>query len=140
MVTNESMQNDDHDGHSMWRQGRRVADLSRPLAEGSAFVFDHTGCIGSCRAVFDAYLRGGLTEPEMSAVEVHQSRCRKCHNTLFALLGEFEDSLVGTSQEDTEDSSGSEGGDEDEEPAFDRESVTESERAVQAGGEPRFCW
>jgi hypothetical protein len=69
-------------------------DGGRPLAEGSRFRFDSHGCIYNWSTVFGAYINGDLNEAEMRAVDDHQASCLKCHNSLCAHLGAFEDQML----------------------------------------------
>lgn len=100
------------------RQGvKSVApSLPRPLAKGSAFSYDATGCIKDFAKVFKAFIGGHLSEAEMREVEEHQSGCLKCHNTLAAHLSDYESET--TSDENDESSDKPSEGESEDEPEF----------------------
>ncbi|MCC6229974.1 MAG: hypothetical protein IT432_12205 [Phycisphaerales bacterium] len=65
----------------------------RPLARGSKYSFDETGCIANPRQIFQAIIDGTLKNKELEMVLLHKLHCWKCNQTFAALRSEFEETL-----------------------------------------------
>lgn len=65
----------------------------RPLARGSKYSFDETGCIANPRQVFQAIIDGALKSKELEMVLLHKLHCWKCNQTFAALRSDFEEAL-----------------------------------------------
>lgn len=67
------------------------AVIATPLAEGSGFGFDASGCLIRIREVFEAYYAGRLSTEEQDSVDRHCGRCHECRSTMEANLERKDD-------------------------------------------------